>query len=101
MFDVRARLLRLVSAFKERALAHVRAAGERDLRHVRIGQELELGRRLQEIDRAREQLARPLGKVLVRLVGHVWTGWVSDRCSPYLRYSHHCWAMVSTLLVTQ
>ena len=30
-----------------------------------------------------------------------WTGWVSLRCSPKRRYNHHCWRIVSTLLVTQ
>ena len=74
---------------------------EGDFGHVGVRQELKLGRRFQELNRPGEQLPRLLRKLEIGLVAHVSTGWVSERCRSNLRYSHHCWAMVSILLVIQ
>ena len=50
---------------EQRRLADVGAAGEGDLRHGRVGQELELGRRLEERDRPGKELPGQLGLRLI------------------------------------
>jgi GTP cyclohydrolase I len=80
VFDVAPALVAVGQRVEQRALADVGAAGEGDLRHVGSGRNFQLGRRLQELDRPGEQLARALGEVLGCVVTlMVLTGW---KCSP-------------------
>ena len=56
---------------QERGLAHVRTPAKGDLRHLRIGQEMELRRGLEEIDRPRKELrCRLLARGGIVRVGH-------------------------------
>jgi hypothetical protein len=48
---------------QERGLADIGSSGERDFRHDRLRQEPEPGRRLQESDLAREELAGDLVRI--------------------------------------
>ena len=85
---------------EQRALADVRAPGEGDFRHVGVGQKLQLGRRLQELDRPGEQLARAFGRSRSSAWSLMsWTGCVSREMQPVTcgtatiagRWSADCW----------
>ena len=60
VFDVRASLLRLVSALSSELLPTFERPANAISGDVGVGQELQLGRRFQKLDRSGEQLARAL-----------------------------------------
>ena len=101
VLDVRASAFRFVRAFRSELLPTFDRPANAISGTSGVRQELQLGRRLQELDRPGEHfpgtLPRAPGPDAASCVDRVRVGQVE----PYLRYSHHCWASVRTLLVSQ
>ena len=103
VFDVRASALRLASALSSELLPTFERPAKAISGTVGIGQELQPRRRFQELDRPREQLAGALGQLVLVRVPPSRRHRMRCRTSAArsFLYSHHCCAIVRTLLVTQ